>query len=83
MTRKHRLRQALKTVRDLIASRDEPNWQCLPDEAKMYRQAVDLWIEFGGVEAARLLGIPERDVVGLVVAASEHVTARIWHPDDT
>ena len=78
MTRKDRLLQTLKTLREAIR-RDKR----LSDEAKMYRQAVDLWIEFGGVEAARLLGIPERDVVGLVVAASEHVTARIWHPDDT
>ena len=68
MTRKHRLRQALQTVRDLIASRDERNRQ---------RQAVDLWVEFGGVEAARLLGMKEHDVLDLVVAASD------WYSDDT
>ena len=68
MTRKHRLLQALQTVRSLIARRDGRNRQ---------RQAVDLWVEFGGVEAARLLGIPEHDVVELVEAASH------WYSDDS
>ena len=71
MTRKHRLRQALQTVRDLFASRDERV------ERNQQRQAVDLWVEFGGVEAARLLGMKEHDVLELVEAASH------WYSDDT
>ena len=34
------------------------------------RQAVDLWIEFGGDETAHLLSIPLVDVLALVVVAS-------------
>ena len=49
----------------------DPNPPDRQDRRATLQQAVDLWIEFGADEAARLLGVKPRDVIRRVVAASE------------
>ena len=51
----------------------DPNPPDRQDRRATLQQAVDLWIEFGADEAARLLGVKPRDVMRRVVAASERV----------
>ncbi len=46
-------------------------WKAARAGRTRQRQAADLWMEFGGVEAARLLDMDEVDLIYLVVAASE------------